>query len=425
MGISDKITVQYFEERRLFFPMTATQRANNDDDYEEEVADTEVEEEESEGQFSKEKIIREKGGTTIPEKIVKTFEVDNVQILDGEGRVREGANLPLIGDATLLEKYELMKLLRAFDNKALNLQRQGRMGTYSEFKGQEAVQVGATMALQVEDWLFPTYRDSGAMIARGVPLESLLRYWSGDEEGQNFPAGVNVFPIAIPVASQVPHAVGAGWAFKFEKRKGVALVTIGDGGTSKADFYESLNIAGVFQIPVVCIIQNNQYAISLPREYQSHTATLAQKGFAFGIEAIQVDGNDLLAVYVVVKRAVEKARRGGGPTIIECITYRLGHHTTATGDEPYRAEEEIEKWKHRDPIERLRRYLEKRALWTQDYENEIDQRVKQRIDDAVKRFEAFPRPDPQDMFRFTYAEEPSKFKEQEAELLESLQEEKE
>jgi pyruvate dehydrogenase E1 component alpha subunit len=356
----------------------------------------------------------------IPERIIKTFEVKNVQILDEQGRVREATQVPRIDDKTLLQKYELMKLLRAFDNKALNLQRQGRMGTYSEFKGQEAVQVGAMMALRNEDWLFPTYRDSGAMIARGVPLESLFRYWAGDEEGQNFPRELNVFPIAIPVASQVPHAVGAAWALRYQGKKAVALVTVGDGGTSKADFYESLNIAGVFQIPVVCIIQNNQYAISLPREYQSHTATLAQKGFAFGIEAVQVDGNDLLAVYSVVERAVEKAREGGGPTLIECITYRLGHHTTATGDEPYRREDEIEKWKHRDPIERFRRFLEKRALWTEDFENEVDQRVKSRLDEAIKKFEGFPKPKPEEMFRFVFSEEPLKFEEQRKELLDSL-----
>lgn len=358
-----------------------------------------------------------KGG---PTRIVKTFEVDNVQILDAEGRLREGANAPKIDDETLRQKYEIMKFLRAFDNKALNLQRQGRMGTYSEFKGQEAVQVGAVMAMLDEDWLFPTYRDSGMMIARGVSPENLFRYWAGDEEGQKFREGLNVFPIAIPVASQVPHAVGGAWALRYLGKKAVALVTIGDGGTSKADFYEGLNIAGVFQVPLVCIIQNNQYAISLPREYQTHTATLAQKGFAFGIEAVQVDGNDLLAVYAVVKRAVDKARNGDGPTIIECITYRLGHHTTATGDEPYRAEAEIEKWKHRDPLERLRRYLEKRGLWNEKYEEEIDNRVKDQIDQAVRKFEAFPRPSARDMFRFTYADEPDKLVEQMEDLERSL-----
>jgi pyruvate dehydrogenase E1 component alpha subunit len=158
----------------------------------------------------------------------------------------------------------------------------------------------------------------------------------------------------------------------------------------------------------------------LPREYQTHTATLAQKGFAFGIEAVQVDGNDLLAVYAVVKRAVDKARKGDGPTIIECITYRLGHHTTATGDEPYRAQSEIEKWIHRDPLERLRRYLEQRGLWSEQYEHEIEERVKNQIEQAVKKFEAFPRPSPQSIFRFTYDQEPAKLTEQERDLAGSL-----
>lgn len=358
---------------------------------------------------------------SLPHKIVKRFEVDSIQILDAEGNIRKGVELPNIDDSVLKQKYELMKLLRAFDNKALNLQRQGRMGTYSEFKGEEASQVGSVMALEEGDWFFPTYRDSAAMIARGAPMEELLRYWSGDEAGEAFSAELKIFPIAIPVASQVPHAVGAAWALRYQGKKAVALVTIGDGGTSKADFYESLNIAGVFQVPVICVIQNNQYAISLPREYQSHTATLAQKGFAFGIEAVQVDGNDLLAVYSVVSRMVRKAREGGGPAIIECITYRLGHHTTATGDEPYRLEAEIEKWKHRDPIERLRRYLERKGLWSEEYEREVDERVKNQIDEAVRKFEQFPRPSPQAMFDYTYSSEPQKLQDQEKDLLEVLE----
>ena len=366
---------------------------------------------------SSEQKIEERGA---PPKIVKTFHVDSIQILDDQGNTHDGVQIPSIDDQRLKQIYEQMKFLRTFDTKAVSLQRQGRMGAYSEFKGQEAIQVGIALSLKKEDWLFPTYRDSAAIIARGVPPEYILRYWSGDEEGENFPEGINVFPIAIPVASQIPHAVGGAWALKHRAQNAATLVTIGDGGTSKADFYEGMNLAGVFNLPVVCVIQNNQYAISLPRAYQTHTATLAQKGFAFGIEAIQVDGNDLLGVYQVLSRAVEKARKGGGPTIVEAITYRLGHHTTATGDEPYRSGEEIEKWKHRDPIERLRRFLANRNLWNDQYESEVEQRVKQKIDEAVRKFEAFPRPKPEDMFRFTYAEEPAKLRAEEEILLNSL-----
>ncbi|HZW56906.1 MAG TPA: pyruvate dehydrogenase (acetyl-transferring) E1 component subunit alpha [Nitrososphaerales archaeon] len=349
----------------------------------------------------------------MPPKVVEKFEVDYVQILDEQGNVVPGAIVPKLSDRVLQEKYEMMKFLRAFDNKALALQRQGRMGTYSEFKGQEAIQVGAMMSLEEKDWFFPTYRDSGAIIARGVAPESIFRYWSGDEEGQNFPPGVHVFPIAIPVASQIPHAVGGAWVLKHRNPGSIALVTIGDGGTSKADFYEGMNLAGVFNVPVVCLIQNNQYAITLPRGFQTASSTLAQKGLAFGIGGIQVDGNDLLAVYTVICKAADRARRGEGASLVECITYRLGHHTTATGDEPYRSEEEIEKWKHRDPIERFRRYLERRGLWSEDMEKEIDSRVKLKIDEAVRMFESFPRPSPNEMFRYTYGEMPSKLKGQE------------
>src|SRR5579875_253565 len=319
----------------------------------------------------------------MPPKVVEKFEVDYVQILDEQGNVVPGAIVPKLSDRVLQEKYEMMKFLRAFDNKALALQRQGRMGTYSEFKGQEAIQVGAMMSLEEKDWFFPTYRDSGAIIARGVAPESIFRYWSGDEEGQNFPPGVHVFPIAIPVASQIPHAVGGAWVLKHRNPGSIALVTIGDGGTSKADFYEGMNLAGVFNVPVVCLIQNNQYAITLPRGFQTASSTLAQKGLAFGIGGIQVDGNDLLAVYTVICKAADRARRGEGASLVECITYRLGHHTTATGDEPYRSEEEI------------------------------DSRVKLKIDEAVRMFESFPRPSPNEMFRYTYGEMPSKLKGQE------------
>jgi pyruvate dehydrogenase E1 component alpha subunit len=344
-------------------------------------------------------------------EIAGQFEVDFVQLLDNDGNIMDGSvRMPPLSDQVLLEKYELLKFLRAFDNKALSLQRQGRMGTYSEFKGQEAVQVGAMMALDERDWFFPTYRDSAAMISRGVKPEKILQYWAGDEWGQHFSDDINVFPIAIPVASQVPHAVGAAFALKYKKSNAISLVTIGDGGTSKADFYEGLNMAGDLRLPVVCIIENNQYAISLPRKEQSAAKTLAQKALAFGVQGIQVDGNDLLAVYSTISNKVAEAREGRGPSIVECVTYRLGHHTTATGDEPYRLKKEIEKWVHRDPIERLRRFLEKKGLWTEQKESEIDARVKERIDGSVRKFESLPRPDPKDTFEYTYHEMPKKLR---------------
>jgi pyruvate dehydrogenase E1 component alpha subunit len=348
------------------------------------------------------------------------FEIDYVQVLDYDGNTIDGSLSPKFDKKILVESYKLMRFLRAFDDKALSLQRQGRMGTYSEFKGQEAIQVGIALSLEKRDWFFPTYRDSAALIARGVPPEQIMLYWSGDERGQEFPAGVNAFPIAIPVASQIPHAVGGAWALKYRNEDAVTLVTVGDGGTSKADFYESLNLAGDFRLPVVCVIENNEYAISLPREQQTASKTLAQKALAMGMEGVQVDGNDLLAVSAILKRAVEKARRGDGPTLVECLTYRLGHHTTATGDEPYRDEEEIQKWKHKDPIERLRKYLERSGVWSEALEESLEIETKERINDAVRKFEAVEKPRPESMFRYTYAEEPLKLREEEKDLLSNL-----
>ena len=230
----------------------------------------------------------------------------------------------------------------------------------------------------------------------------ILQYWSGDERGLKTPEGINMFPVSIPVGSHILHAVGAAMAAKYKGEKTVAAVYFGDGGTSEGDFHEGANFAGVFKLPVIFICQNNQWAISVPRAKQTASKTLAQKAFAYGFEGIQVDGNDIFAVYKTMKEALEKARGGEGPTLIECFTYRMANHTTADDAARYRAKEEVEAWKPKDPLLRLRLFMEKKGLWSEQYQKEIDEKAKGIVDKAVKEEESVERPDPRDMINYTY-----------------------
>jgi pyruvate dehydrogenase E1 component alpha subunit len=350
----------------------------------------------------------------MPIKKVYEGSVDYLQVLDEKGNVDRKLEPKLTPD--LLKKmFELMILTRAYDDKSVKLQRQGRMGTYAPILGQEAVGVGAAFALRKEDWALPTYRDTQVYIAKGVPLEKIFMYWKGIEEGMNFPEGTNCFPFAIPIATHLPHAVGMAFALKRANKKQVMLTMVGDGGTSQGDFHESMNFAGVWQVPLVVIIVNNQWAISVPRSEQSHSKTLAQKGISYGIPCVQVDGNDALAVYKAVSDAAENAREGKGPTLIEAMTYRMSMHTTADDPTKYRSDKEVEGWRAKDPIDRFRKYLQKKKLWTKDYEAKALERFAKEIDEAVAAMEAY-KGDPHDMFRYVWFEVTDNLKEQMAEM---------
>jgi pyruvate dehydrogenase E1 component alpha subunit len=233
---------------------------------------------------------------------------ERVEILDEDGQVRDGATVPDLGDEALVEMYRQITLARHFDQRAVSLQRQGRMGTYPPLSGQEASQIGSAHALDEDDWLFPSYREAGAAVVRGVPLEKILLFWMGHEDGNAVPEDVNMFTMAVPIATQVPHATGAAWASKLEGERKAFLCYFGDGATSEGDFHEGMNFAGVFDTPTVFFCNNNQWAISVPRERQTASATLAQKAHAYGFEGVQVDGMDPLAVYQVTRDAVEKAK---------------------------------------------------------------------------------------------------------------------
>lgn len=350
----------------------------------------------------------------MPRKKILELSVDWLSILDPEGNVDESLE-PDLDKGTLEKIYRTMVLTRLFDDKALKLQRQGRMLTFASSLGQEATTVGSAFALKPDDWFFPAFREQGVEIARGIPVKLIYIYWMGSEDAYIELPPKN-FPIAIPVATQIPHAVGAAWAAKIKKENIASIVYFGDGATSEGDFHESMNFAGVFKAPTVFICQNNQYAISLPRERQTASKTLAQKALAYGFEGIQVDGNDALAVYSATKAALEKARSGGGPTMIECFTYRMGAHTTSDDPTKYRQMAEVEEWKRKDPIKRFQIYLEKKGIWSQDYEDKLTKELTAEIEKAAEEAEAY-KPRVENMFKYVYAEMPPSLKEQMDELL--------
>jgi pyruvate dehydrogenase E1 component alpha subunit len=347
----------------------------------------------------------------MPKKLIETFSVEWLQILDEDGNCDEEL-LPPLSYEQVKKLFEWMVLARTFDEKAFKLQREGRLGTYASILGQEAAQIGSAFALRPTDWMFPAFREPGASFVRGLPMRMILQYWGGDERGSQIPEGLNDFPISIPVATQIPIAVGVALAAKSKGDPIAVMAFMGDGATSKGDFHEGLNFAGVFSAPVVFVCQNNQWAISVPLRRQTAAKTLAQKAFAYGLPGIQVDGNDVFAVYRAATEALIRAREGKGPSLIECVTYRVGDHTTADDASRYRDREEVERWKQKDPIERLRKYMEKGGLWSKSYDQAVRLESKEKVEQAVHEQESFPPPDPRDIFRFTFQDLTAELKEQ-------------
>jgi pyruvate dehydrogenase E1 component alpha subunit len=315
---------------------------------------------------------------------------------------------------TVADLYRLQVLARAFDEKAVRLTRQGRLGTYAPLAGHEAIQVGAADALYEDDWCFPTYRDHAMYLTRGFGLEDVLDHLNGRG---NYEQGGNgrTFPPAIPVATQVPHAAGAGMAADYHDEDVAALASFGDGATSEGDFHEGMNFAGVFDAPVVFLCQNNQYAISTPFERQTASATIAQKAQAYGFAGVRVDGTDVLAVRETVADALESARAGGGPTLVEAVTYRRGAHTTTDDPGKYREDDDGEGWP--DPVERTREYLVEHHGWTDREDAELREQVDERVAAAIDAVESTPDPDPESMFGHVYAADHERLRRQRAELV--------
>jgi 2-oxoisovalerate dehydrogenase E1 component alpha subunit len=321
------------------------------------------------------------------------------------------------GDRELVASlYRGMALARVFDLKAVSLQRTGRLGTYATSLGQEAVAIGLASAMRANDLLLPSYRDNAALLWRGVTIEDILLFWGGDERGSHWAGPAQDFPFCIPVGSQAPHAAGVAYAIKYRKQARVAVCILGDGATSKGDVWEALNFSGVWKLPVVFVINNNQWAISVPLSRQTASQTLAQKAIAAGFCGEQVDGNDVFAVRAAAAAAIASARAGDGPRLIEAVTYRLGDHTTADDASRYRPAEEVkEHWKE-EPIARLRAYLGSRMNWSKADEESIATECEQRVDAAIEHYLASePRP-PQSMFDHLYAELPTVYVAQRREI---------
>ncbi|MEZ5910330.1 MAG: pyruvate dehydrogenase (acetyl-transferring) E1 component subunit alpha [Hyphomicrobiaceae bacterium] len=337
---------------------------------------------------------------------IATFSIPFVRHLSVEGELVSAPPGEAAASETLVALYRAMVLTRAFDEKAVALQRTGQLGTYASSLGQEAVGVGLASIMRPEDVLLPSFREQGAMLWRGVSMTELLRYWGGDERGSDFAAARRDFPVCIPVASQFPHAVGVALAMKMRQEARVAVAVGGDGATSKGDFYEALNIAGVWKLPAVFVVNNNQWAISVPRSAQTAAATLAQKAVAAGVPGVQVDGNDVIAVRVAMAEALERARSGEGPSLVEALTYRLADHTTADDARRYRDDGEVSAHWKSEPVARLRSYLVREGVWTKTDETEHLARCRAEIETAVAAYLATPAPLPTDMMDWLFAELP-------------------
>ncbi len=355
------------------------------------------------------------------ERALKPF-----RVIDEDGNlVGEDPGLP---DSLLIDIYTYMVRARIIDSWLLKLQRMGRVALHAQNKGQEAAAVGAAMALKREDWLFPSYRELGALLVRGMTEEEILdrALTTIDDplKGSDFAIyghrKYNIVPAPVPVANQIPHAVGAAIAAKIMGDPIVTMTFFGDGATSRGDFHAGLNFAGVFKAPVVFVNQNNQWAISVPLKRQTAAPSIAVKGIAYGVPGVRVDGNDAIAVYLVAREAVDRARRGEGPTLIEALTYRLGPHTTADDPTRYRSEEEVREWERKEPLRRMRLYLVRNGILSEEDADRIREEWEKRIEETVVKVLEKPPLPPEVILEDVYSEPPWNLREQMEELRESL-----
>jgi len=354
---------------------------------------------------------------------------DNLfRILSPGGKVDEMLE-PRLSEEELRRIFVSLVKVRMLDDRMLVLQRQGRVGFYVPSTGEEACQVGSAFVLEKDDWIFPAYREPGAALVRGVPLKEIVAQVFGrandTSKGRQMPShmgyrDVNLVTPSSPVATQMPMAVGAAMAMSLQKEKNVSLVYFGDGATSSGDFHVSMNFAGVFKAPCIFFCKNNQWAISLPISRQTAAESIAIKATAYGFQGARVDGNDVLAVYMVTKNAVEEARAGMGPTLIEGVTYRMGPHSSSDDPGRYRDAKDVEEWRKRDPIIRFRLYLEAKGIWTQGWEAEVRHEIEDELNAAIKEQESAPKPSIESLFTDVYSEMPWNLKEQMQEAMSRL-----
>jgi pyruvate dehydrogenase E1 component alpha subunit len=332
---------------------------------------------------------------------------------------------PNLRDDDLRSMYTFMLVVRRFNERMLLLQRRGRISFFIESTGAEACQIGSAFALNANDWVYPYYRDPGICLVRGVPLRLLIDQLMANAEDANKGRQMgahwgykdwNIVNLSSPVAAHLPQAVGTAYAAKLKKDKTVCLTSFGDGATSQGEFHSAMNFAGVFKVPLVFLCENNQYAISLPFRRQTASPNVAVKAEAYGFEGVLVDGNDVLAVYKAARTAVDKARAGGGPTLIEAVTYRMGGHSSSDDPRKYRLQEELELWKSRDPIKRFRVYLTNKGLLSEQEDRDIQERVESDLVASIKESEKVPPPTLLTMFTDVYAEMPWHLREEAEEL---------
>ncbi|MFA5218604.1 MAG: pyruvate dehydrogenase (acetyl-transferring) E1 component subunit alpha [Bacteroidales bacterium] len=337
------------------------------------------------------------------------------RVMDDQGKIISPSHLPEISNELLIKAFQDMLFARTADQMIVSYQRQGRIFTYPPNLGQEAIHSAVAQVIKHDDWLVPAFREMGAWLAKGVTLKDLFLYFMGNETGGSFSSAHNMFPVSVPIASQLPHAAGIGYAIKLKKLDQVVYAFTGDGGTSEGDFHEALNFAAVWKVPVVFIIQNNQFAISVPLRMQTVSDSLGIKAQAYGMPGLQVDGNDFFAMFAAIKEAEEHTRTGNGPVLIEAVTYRQGAHTTSDDPTKYRTREEEEAWQKKDPVNRLRNYLIDKKLWEESREEELISQFRKEIDRIFVEAENHPSYPLEDVFQYQYAEMPDDLKRQKIE----------
>jgi pyruvate dehydrogenase E1 component alpha subunit len=339
-----------------------------------------------------------------------------LQLLDPEGTLAKGYESPL-DDAELLAAFRLMLLTRLTNERGVSLQRQGRLGTIASARGQEAAMIGSVWPLDPgRDWLVPQYRELPSMLRMGWPLDRFLLYYRGHPLGSVPPEDVNVLPIQIALAAQLPHAAGLAWGLRMQGSDAVVLTYFGEGSASEGDAHEALNLAGVKRAPVVFVLQNNGWAISTPATKQTAAASLASRAAGYGMAGEQVDGNDLFAVYEATRRAVDRARAGEGPTLIEALTFRLGPHNTTDDEKRCVDPDQFAEWEPRDPLLRLRAYLEGRGLLDEAAEAELGEEIGAELGAAVESMEAQAQASASQLFENVYAEPTPRLRRQRQEL---------
>ncbi|MEM0983419.1 MAG: pyruvate dehydrogenase (acetyl-transferring) E1 component subunit alpha [Planctomycetota bacterium] len=343
----------------------------------------------------------------MPIETVYEAKIDRLSILDEDGKLDKSLAKDTLTNEQVAFAYEQMWICRSLDEIAFKLQRSGRMGTYPQNKGQEANGVGAALAMQKgTDWIVPAYRENVTMHLHGLPYHYILLHWMGDERGNKIPDGVNITPLSVPIGTHMMHATGIAWAAKLHKQEMAAITFFGDGATSEGDFHGAMNFASTLQVPCIFYCQNNQWAISVPREQQMNSPTVAQKALAYEMPTLQVDGNDIFAVYKAVKDARQRAIKGGGPTFIEGVTYRLGDHTTADDARRYRDQAEVDAWLAKDPLIRTRKYMESQGVWSDEKQTELEARAKTIVEEIVKTAEGIEKPGKNEFFDHMFAEIP-------------------